>query len=120
VDVQNLPEEVLLDLAHRADVEAALAKAKSDEFKAEIRRRYDGHKTILRKSHDGNDPGFEVKLTYPRRFDPELAMELLTDRELAKIMVTKPDSKLAKQHLSPEDYREVTYADTTRVSFKTL
>ena len=68
----------------------------------------------------GNAPGIEVKLTYPRKFNEKLARELLTEQELTKITVEKLDGSLAKKVLAPDDYREVTLPDTTRVGFKVL
>lgn len=113
--VQNLSDEALITLAARAKARADEAKQEADDYKDEIRRRFEGTKTAIK-----TDSGIEVTLTYPRKFDPKLAMELLTDQELAKIMVTKPDGTLAKKVLAPDDYREVTYPDTTRVGFKVL
>ena len=38
------------------------------------------------------------------RFDIPTALKLLTKEEIERISVTKPDSKLAKEFLSPEEY----------------
>lgn len=50
------------------------------------------------------DDDYRIIVTETRRFSPKLAKDLLTDEEYAKILVTKPDSALAKRKLSPEDY----------------
>lgn len=47
---------------------------------------------------------FRVSAQRNARFDPALAQELLTPEQLAKILVTVPDGKKAKETLSPEDY----------------
>lgn len=38
------------------------------------------------------------------RFDVPTALKLLTEEEITRISVTKPDSRLAKEFLSPEEY----------------
>jgi len=118
--IQNLTDETLIRLAAEAAARQELAKQDADTYKDEIRRRFEGKHTKLSVPQGGNAPGIEVKLTYPRKFNEKLARELLTEQELAKITVEKLDGSLAKKVLAPDDYREVTLPDTTRVGFKVL
>lgn len=119
-NVQNLTDEALIRMAAEAVVRQENAKKEADTYKDEIRRRFEGKHTKISLPQGETAPGIEVKLTYPRKFNEKLARELLTEKELAKITVEKLDASLAKKVLSPDDYREVTLPDTTRVGFKVL
>lgn len=116
--IQNLDDDALLALALEAVIEAEVAKKKADDFKDEIRRRYDGTKTAIRPSQP--NAGFEVQLTYPRRFSEDLARDLLNDQELAQITVEKLDGKKAKELFGKDQYDLMTKSDTPRVGFKVL
>jgi flavin-dependent dehydrogenase len=124
--IQNLSDETLIRLAAEAAARQELAKQDADTYKDEIRRRFavkhteHTKHTKLSVPQGGTAPGIEVKLTYPRKFNEKLARELLTEKELAKITVEKLDGALARKVLAPDDYREVTLPETTRVGFKVL
>lgn len=54
---------------------------------------------------------FKVNVTTSRRFDPAKAKEILSDEEYKKILVEKPDSKLAKT-LFEKHYEWMTRPDS--------
>jgi hypothetical protein len=114
INVADLNDDDLVKYAAHFANEVEQAKAKADEAKAEIRKRFNGHRLLK------SPCGIEVKLSYPRKFDPKLAEQMLMPAELARITVPTISGTLAKQVLSPEDYLVVTYADTPRVGFKVL
>lgn|SRR5690554_172694 len=116
--IQNLSDDALLNLAHKKVVEAENAKQEADNLKDEIRRRFNGIKTAIKPSQP--NAGFEVKLTYPRKFNEGLARDLLNADELAQITVEKLDGRKAKDLFGKIQYELMTKEDTPRVSFKIL
>src|SRR5690606_41397262 len=97
-DFGKMDDDQLLRAAHGLAVEAQAAKARADEAKREIRRRFHGHRILY-----STTTNLQAAISYPRKLHEEEAKALLTEDELARISVGKLDSKLAKERLRSEE-----------------
>jgi hypothetical protein len=64
----------------------------------------DGIKALFREAGSQTYDTVKVQVRPSMRFDPDLASKVLTAETLGRIAVWRPDSKLAKEFLSPADY----------------
>lgn len=90
-----------------AEQAARRIKALRDEIKAdeeEVKELIAEHFSHLSEGKSEVVGEYVVEARPVVRFDVPTALKLLTEEEIKRISVTKPDSKLAKEFLSPEEY----------------
>lgn len=114
-DFGEMDDDQLLRTAHGLVAEAQAAKARADEAKREIRRRFHGHRILY-----STTTNLQASISYPRRLDEEKAKSLLTEDELSRISVVRIDPKLAKERLGSDVFEVISTEDTPRISFKVV
>lgn len=93
-----------------AEQAARRIKALRDEIKAdeeEVKELIAEHFSHLSEGKSEVLGDYVVEARPVVRFSVPLAYKILTEKEIERISVTKPDSKLAKEFLDPETYQSL-------------
>lgn len=90
-------------------------KQQINGLETEIERIYSSLGNLENRSYPAGK--FILQVTPTVRFDPALAERVLTKKEFASILKTKPDSALAKAMLGPDTYKatQKVYGQTRKI-----
>lgn len=94
MNIQDAAHRVYVLLEQKAEIEAEVKELKAEFFSS----------LPVGESLEAGE--FKVSAQRNARFDPTLAAQVLTPTQFASILKTVPDGKLAKENLSPKDYRK--------------
>lgn len=108
-DLSKMPKEVLIQSAHKLDIQAKEIKDSLDALKAELKKR-----GVTRGTAIAGESAMTVSVAM--NFSPELARKHLTSAEIKSFTVPELDSKAIKAYLgekSPEYQRLLVPGGTT-------
>ena len=111
MSIRDLTDAQLNKVLAEAKVAETQAKKKKEEAQREFLRRHG--KAIGTEVDTG---GVSVELQVNRRFNDDLARQILTPEELEAVSVLKPDSKKAAEVLDPERYSACMKSGTPKFS----
>lgn len=99
IDFNGMTNAQVAELAFRLNYEQEKYKSMAEDAKKELRSRLDDGKT-----HDMGK--LKVKVSETKRFDADLAEQVLSVTKFKKICVAKPNATLAKTVLTKDEYEK--------------